>query len=72
LVVAMPGQAHVGALGSVQVFESDGTLEDWRSREAKRLFEDMLHPVETARGALLRRDDGGEGVPAPPSQVFAA
>jgi hypothetical protein len=64
--------AHVDALGSVLIFGNDGTLEDWRSREAKRLFEEMLDPVETARGALLRQGDGDEGVPAPPPQVFAA
>jgi hypothetical protein len=63
--------AHVDALGSVLIFGNDGTLEDWRSREAKRLFEEMLDPVETARGALLRRDDGGEGIPTPPPDVVA-
>jgi len=58
--------AHVEALEPVLVFNRDGTLEDWRSREAKRLLEEMLKPVEEARAALLRVDDGTEGTPPPP------
>jgi hypothetical protein len=65
--------AHIDALGSVLVFEPDGTLEDWRTREAKRLFEAMLEPVEKARGALLVAGDGAAGTPPPPPpEVFAA
>jgi hypothetical protein len=52
--------AHVDALGSVLVFEPDGTLEDWRSREAQRLLQAMVQPVEQAFLALGR----ASGVPS--------
>jgi hypothetical protein len=44
--------AHVDALVSVLVFEPDGTLVDWRSREAKRLLAGMIGPTEEAAVAL--------------------
>jgi hypothetical protein len=46
--------AHVDAVLSVLVFDADGTLADWRRREAQRLFEDMIKPVEEAALALGR------------------
>ena len=44
--------AHVDALTSVLVFEPDGTLVEWRSREARRLLAEMTEPVEAAAVAL--------------------
>ncbi|HEV8459578.1 MAG TPA: hypothetical protein VGQ38_02630 [Gaiellaceae bacterium] len=65
--------AHVDALESVLVFNRDGVLEEWQSREAKRLLEEMLDPVEQARAALLSVGDGAKGTPPPPPpQVYAA
>jgi len=52
--------AHVDAVVSVLVFELDGTLIGWRSREAKRLFALMVEPVEKAALALRN----ATGVPA--------
>ena len=52
--------AHVDALESVLVFDHDGALEDWQSREAKRLLEEV-NPVEEARAALLSVGDGTKG-----------
>jgi hypothetical protein len=43
--------AHVDAALSVLVFETDGTLVDWRRREAQRLLGAMVKPVE--QGALV-------------------
>jgi len=40
--------AHVEAAQSVLVFEPDGRLVDWRRREAKRLLEELVEPVEQA------------------------
>jgi hypothetical protein len=53
--------AHVDALVSVLVFEPDGTLADWRSREARRLLDAMVTPVEEAAIALLE----ARGLPSP-------
>ena len=58
--------AHVDALVSVLVFERDGTLVAWRSHEAKRLFEEMVGPVEKARAALARAAGDGTPTPEPP------
>ncbi len=49
--------AHIDALGSVLVFEPDGTLVDWRAREAKRLLEEMIRPVAEASDALRKAAD---------------
>jgi hypothetical protein len=46
--------AHVDALLSVLVFEPDGTLVDWRNREAQRLLASMIDPAEEAAVALRR------------------
>jgi hypothetical protein len=40
--------AHVDAVLSVLVFEADGTLVEWRRREAQRLLSQMVEPVEKA------------------------
>jgi hypothetical protein len=37
--------AHVDAVLSVLVFETDGTLVDWRRREAQRLLGETIQPV---------------------------
>lgn len=44
--------AHVDALAAVLVFESDGTLVDWRRYEAQRLLAAMIPPVKAAAKAL--------------------
>ena len=44
--------AHVDALLSVLVYESDGTLLDWRQREAQRLLLDLVDPAERAAKTL--------------------
>jgi hypothetical protein len=46
--------AHVDALVSVLVFEPDGRLEEWRGREAQRLFAGMIGPVEEAAAVLSK------------------
>lgn len=46
--------AHVDALLSVLVFEADGTLVDWRSREAQRLLGALIEPATEAAVALRR------------------
>jgi hypothetical protein len=61
--------AHVDALVSVLVFEPDGSLAPWRSREAERLLAAMLGPVEEA--AIVLRDrlgvrDRADALPYPP------
>jgi hypothetical protein len=53
-VLVARAYAHVDAVAAVLVFERDGTLADWRSREAKRLLAAMIGPVEEAAVALLR------------------
>src|SRR4051794_16666667 len=40
--------AHVEAVQSVLVFEPGGLLVDWRRREAKRLLDELVDPVEEA------------------------
>jgi hypothetical protein len=52
-VLVARAYAHVDALAAVLVFEHDGTLVDWRRREAQRLLEGMIAPVEQAATALL-------------------
>jgi hypothetical protein len=56
--------AHVDALASVLVFEPNGSLAEWRSREAQRLLAGMLEPVEDAavvlRQALAVSEEDGE------------
>lgn len=52
-VLVARAYAHVDALVAVLVFEHDGTLLDWRRREAQRLLEEMIGPVEQAATALL-------------------
>jgi len=54
--------AHVDALVSVLLFEPDGTLVEWRSREARRLLIALREPVE--RAAVVLRDAAG----VPPDQ----
>jgi hypothetical protein len=49
--------AHIDALLSVLVFEPDGTLVDWRRREAQRLLGEMVDPVE--EGALALGEAAG-------------
>jgi hypothetical protein len=44
--------AHVDAVLSVLVFEADGSLVDWRKREAQRLLEALVEPAERAARAL--------------------
>ncbi len=44
--------AHIDALISVLVFEPDGTLAEWRSREAQRLLAGMIGTVEQAAVTL--------------------
>ena len=44
--------ARVDALNSVLIFEQDGTLVAWRSREAERLLGELLEPVTEAVDAL--------------------
>jgi hypothetical protein len=44
--------AHVDALVSVLVFEPDGTLVEWRRREAQRLLTATIEPVEQAAATL--------------------
>jgi hypothetical protein len=44
--------ARVDALNSVLVCEPDGTLIEWRSREAERLLGELLEPVKEAIAAL--------------------
>jgi hypothetical protein len=44
--------AHVDAVLSVLVFETDGTLVEWRRREAQRLLAVAIQPLETAALAL--------------------
>jgi hypothetical protein len=51
-VLVARAYAHVDALAAVLVFEQDGTLAEWRSREAQRLLADMTGPVEKAAIAL--------------------
>jgi hypothetical protein len=58
--------AHVDALVSVLVFERDGTLADWRSREAKRLFGQMVDPIGEARVVLARASGDEEDERRPP------
>ena len=60
--------AHVDAVTAVLVFEQDGTLVDWRRREAQRLLESMIQPVEEAVHALHGLDTDGDSSlgPGPP------
>jgi hypothetical protein len=44
--------AHVDNLVFVLVFEPDGTLEGWRSREATRLLAELREPAKEAADAL--------------------
>ena len=46
--------AHVDAVQSVLVFESDGTLVEWRRHEAQRLFAGAVGPLEKAAMTLGR------------------
>lgn len=53
-VLVARAYAHVDALLSVLVFENDGTLVSWRSREAQRLLSALTEPAEEAAVALRR------------------
>jgi hypothetical protein len=44
--------AHVDAVLSVLVFEADGTLLDWRQREAQRLLAELVGPAHRAARTL--------------------
>lgn len=56
-VLVARAYAHVDALAAVLVFERDGTLAEWRSREAKRLLAAMIGPVEEAATVLQQATD---------------
>lgn len=49
--------ARIDSLASVLVFEPDGTLVEWRSREAKRILADMREPLKEAGTALTELVD---------------
>ena len=58
--------AHLDEVLSVLVFETDGTLVEWRRREAQRLLAETIQPVESAALAL------GEAAGLPAKQLDEA
>jgi hypothetical protein len=71
-VLVARAYAHVDALAAVLVFERDGTLVAWRTREARRLLAAMIGPVADAALALRRAtgDPSGRLDDWPDSQEF--